>query len=381
MKQSKTFNTMPTTYAAHKTFNNNKLFLCDDVSVASNHSNHSDVDVSSESIHRHILKIKISQDDHNKIPANNKMSFVAINNKNHKINNNNNHKSCVQIISRNDYNENLCDDQKLVLKPKKAITKSEIIRMSMYRSGQCSPETSGGEDHLDSGTCSDVEANPMIFDNNNPPPLPPKTYKKNIKLSESTCSDASSASSSSDSMQYQLMSPDLIRSIQNKNNNTNLPTTLLTDIRNHSSIKSFHDEDTTSSLDDEDFDLHYSDILVCNNKNIVSNVNVVAHDDDEEYRNSDKKLNYYDDDKYYKFHINENFALNECSNSEKQSHDESDESFAGYKDIINGSSTSTIRSSKGTIRGVKNRVRNGIATFLQMQQNTVRVSSNIIHTL
>lgn len=77
----------------------------------------------------------------------------------------------------------------------------------------------------------------------------------------------------------------------------------------------------------------------------------------------------YENDKYYNFHINEYVLDQIIKDQPPKSRD--DDSFAGYKDIANG--TSTIRSSKGTVRGVKNRVRNGIATFLQMQQSNVKV--------
>lgn len=99
----------------------------------------------------------------------------------------------------------------------------------------------------------------------------------------------------------------------------------------------------------------------------------------------------YDTDKYYNFHLNENVFDNDsdtdkkskkkgvvngkdvCINgsSESELYDvESMEYFAGIKDFKNeDSSPSTIRSAKGTIRGVKNRVRAGIATFLQIQNS------------
>jgi glutaredoxin domain-containing cysteine-rich protein 1 len=52
-----------------------------------------------------------------------------------------------------------------------------------------------------------------------------------------------------------------------------------------------------------------------------------------------------------------------------------DENFAGVRVIGSeqgsNSSTSTIRSHRGTIRGVKNRVRAGIATFLRDQKTKV----------
>jgi hypothetical protein len=53
-----------------------------------------------------------------------------------------------------------------------------------------------------------------------------------------------------------------------------------------------------------------------------------------------------------------------------------DENFAGFRVLGSepgsNSSTSTIRSHRGTIRGVKNRVRAGIATFLRDQRAKVK---------
>ncbi|CAF4951947.1 unnamed protein product [Pieris macdunnoughi] len=82
---------------------------------------------------------------------------------------------------------------------------------------------------------------------------------------------------------------------------------------------------------------------------------------------------YFDTDKFYDFHLNEKqfddvsvksvSVKSECPESEM-------EYFAGIKDFKSEEAPSTIRSSKGTIRGVKNRVRAGIATFLQMQTTT-----------
>ncbi|KXJ75926.1 hypothetical protein RP20_CCG010713 [Aedes albopictus] len=109
----------------------------------------------------------------------------------------------------------------------------------------------------------------------------------------------------------------------------------------------------------------------------------------------------FENDKFYKFHINEHSTLQQQQQQQQSSNQQNgsahlngagnhscsssviddDESFAGFKDLTSG--TSTIRSNKGTVRGVKNRVRNGIATFLQMQQanikmNLVRVGSEKI---
>lgn len=88
--------------------------------------------------------------------------------------------------------------------------------------------------------------------------------------------------------------------------------------------------------------------------------------------------NYFDTDKYYNFHLNEKQfddvkSLKSVSgvsvNSESDTLSEL-EYFAGIKDYKSEEAPSTIRSSKGTIRGVKNRVRAGIATFLQIQSTT-----------
>ncbi|XP_067215342.1 dual specificity protein kinase splB-like isoform X2 [Linepithema humile] len=68
----------------------------------------------------------------------------------------------------------------------------------------------------------------------------------------------------------------------------------------------------------------------------------------------------YEDDRYYNFHVNELRDNNKNSNGE-HGVAENDECFAGYK--IHDKEA--IRSAKGTVRGVKNRVRAGIATFLQ----------------
>ncbi|EFA01871.1 glutaredoxin domain-containing cysteine-rich protein CG12206 [Tribolium castaneum] len=67
-----------------------------------------------------------------------------------------------------------------------------------------------------------------------------------------------------------------------------------------------------------------------------------------------------DTDMFYKFHLNEH--VSEDNDVPKVVEDET---FAGYKDLL-GDGAATIRSAKGTVRGVKNRVRAGIATFLQI---------------
>lgn len=72
-----------------------------------------------------------------------------------------------------------------------------------------------------------------------------------------------------------------------------------------------------------------------------------------------------DTDKFYKFH------LSEKGDDEKGGRGGDEETFAGIKDYFSRDKSSAITSAKGTIRGVKNRVKAGIATFLQIQENKV----------
>jgi glutaredoxin domain-containing cysteine-rich protein 1 len=78
---------------------------------------------------------------------------------------------------------------------------------------------------------------------------------------------------------------------------------------------------------------------------------------------------HFDTDRFYNFHLNEHVTDGKETN---HGDIENDETFAGYRDLLQDKeSSSTIRSAKGTIRGVKNRVRAGIATFLQMHDTKV----------
>lgn len=69
----------------------------------------------------------------------------------------------------------------------------------------------------------------------------------------------------------------------------------------------------------------------------------------------------HEDDSYLEFHLNEH--------DEKPPVKGDEDTFAGVRDVL--SERSAIRSAKGTVRGVKNRVRAGIATFLQIEDNKV----------
>lgn len=91
--------------------------------------------------------------------------------------------------------------------------------------------------------------------------------------------------------------------------------------------------------------------------------------DERKKESEEKKDVYIDPDSFYNFHMNEH--LNDSVVPLKTVVE--NDTFAGHKDLLMGDGASTIRSAKGTVRGVKNRVRAGIATFLQIQ-NTTKVS-------
>lgn len=81
---------------------------------------------------------------------------------------------------------------------------------------------------------------------------------------------------------------------------------------------------------------------------------------------ADRVIDMDNTDQYYSFHMNEN-VFDEVDAVAVNS-GLTDDSFAGCKTVA---TSDTIRSAKGTIRGVKNRVRAGIATFLQPKTNKV----------
>jgi glutaredoxin domain-containing cysteine-rich protein 1 len=79
---------------------------------------------------------------------------------------------------------------------------------------------------------------------------------------------------------------------------------------------------------------------------------------------------FFDTDRFYTFHLNEHLA--DIKDTVQGGDADNEETFAGYRDLLQGKeSSSTIRSAKGTVRGVKNRVRAGIATFLQLHDTKV----------
>ena len=66
---------------------------------------------------------------------------------------------------------------------------------------------------------------------------------------------------------------------------------------------------------------------------------------------------------------NQKFFLNE---NDKTDYTEDNREWVGQRNIFNMKEGDTIMSVKGTVRGVKNRVRAGIATFLQDQNRKVK---------
>ena len=66
---------------------------------------------------------------------------------------------------------------------------------------------------------------------------------------------------------------------------------------------------------------------------------------------------------------NQKFFLNE---NDKTDYTEDNREWVGQRNIFNMKEEDTIMSVKGTVRGVKNRVRAGIATFLQDQNRKVK---------
>lgn len=75
-------------------------------------------------------------------------------------------------------------------------------------------------------------------------------------------------------------------------------------------------------------------------------------------------------DSFFNFHINEHSKDSLVPLKTVVEND----TFAGHKDLLFGDGAATIRSAKGTVRGVKNRVRAGIETFLQIN-NTTKVGT------
>ncbi|XP_044734985.1 glutaredoxin domain-containing cysteine-rich protein CG31559-like [Chrysoperla carnea] len=256
-------------------------------------------------------------------------------------------------------------------------------------SGQCSPS-----DTLDSGTCSDLDMTP--------PPLPKKKNsktnlnststvsitaingKKNGDSSAEECEDSES-NVSCDSLNDGSSDLLIMESTPAKST-TILPRNLLQDIREHrNNVKN------TSTKDNVETKIIPQPPVVASVlEKTTTPAKVLINESTYEDRKKEKQDsgknnniisgNYlYETDRFYKFHLNENVFSDNVSSassslvsSPTDTIDDENECFAGYKDLLGGEVASTIRSAKGTVRGVKNRVRAGIATFLQIQQTTTK---------
>ncbi|XP_030381990.1 glutaredoxin domain-containing cysteine-rich protein CG31559, partial [Scaptodrosophila lebanonensis] len=264
---------------------------------------------------------------------------------------------------------------------------------SLVSSGQYSPcET------LDSGTGSDLESikSPGAGDDNashNGSDRPP-TLQLHLKTTKIRVNSSPSAYSLTDSEEGDVSSTGSNDSLHS--NEYTVPA------RSSTTITTSHSRRLMGSLlpdsllrdirDKRDQDQRPATTLDSNNSSLDSVVDGDGDDDDgmgaaEDYVKI-VKMNgrpmKYEADQYYTFHVNEHanfrsFGNNTTSNQLSPDYDTyslqsggggggAEDAFVGYKDVHNCSQPSTIRSSKGTVRGVKNRVRNGVATFLQLQQ-------------
>nr|XP_023017638.1 glutaredoxin domain-containing cysteine-rich protein CG31559-like isoform X1 [Leptinotarsa decemlineata]XP_023017639.1 glutaredoxin domain-containing cysteine-rich protein CG31559-like isoform X1 [Leptinotarsa decemlineata]XP_023017640.1 glutaredoxin domain-containing cysteine-rich protein CG31559-like isoform X1 [Leptinotarsa decemlineata]XP_023017641.1 glutaredoxin domain-containing cysteine-rich protein CG31559-like isoform X1 [Leptinotarsa decemlineata] len=206
------------------------------------------------------------------------------------------------------------------------------FNFGVMSSGQVSPS-----DTLDSGTCSDMDGTP-----------PPASMKKKNGVSVTLIGSHKRAPSSSsgaeidsddnesniscDSLNSGKVSPLTTPIVATKS--SLLPPTLLQDIRQRTP------KSTSPPKVDEK-----------------------SYEDRKKETEEKQEDAIIDPDMFYNFHINEHVNDSVVSNVDSVVEKET---FAGYRDIL-GDGAATIKSAKGTVRGVKNRVRAGIATFLQIQ--------------
>lgn len=299
-------------------------------------------------------------------------------------------------------------------------------------SGQCSPS-----DTLDSGTCSDLDGTPpplpkkktikssakkaisvtMISQRNgSQSELDFEDNESNISYDSLNSSEFNGSLHADESHgEYRKREKSQTESVASDgsfdraNKDSFLPQGLLRDIRDRSAKLSTIETESDSSEKNEEpsqninEDSKESKESVLTSFRLVSQVNSEHRNSKEEVSQSPTKpplitettyeerkqdkvkdlcysSHYFDTDKFYDFHLNEK-QFDEPVKSVVKSESEIAEAeyFAGIKDYKNEEAPSTIRSSKGTIRGVKNRVRAGIATFLQIQ-STTKVILTIIFT-
>lgn len=239
-------------------------------------------------------------------------------------------------------------------------------------SGQSSPS-----DNLDSGTCSDVDTGtspppPPHFSlkknpnqkNTPPPPAPPLTvHQRSGSLNSSgigvdsedednvSCDSITSSEFNGESEHALPIISAAILKCKNDNNVASATIAFQEPSQQHTKCH-------ISSYEDHEY--HFTDKLLLQQSNKVDDMR--PHNDLE------------NTDRYLSFHLNEkNFNEDE---TKQCLHD--DDTFAGFKSLMEKSvPMATIHSAKGTVRGVKNRVRAGIATFLNNNAVKVSIAYNI----
>ncbi|GJQ77335.1 hypothetical protein Trydic_g20750 [Trypoxylus dichotomus] len=230
---------------------------------------------------------------------------------------------------------------------------------SIMSSGQVSPS-----DTLDSGTCSDLDGTP--------PPLP---KKKSAGVSVTLIGGQSSMNHEGDSDNDSNISCDSLNSgdlpaevkdARSKNKaSAFLPQRLLRDIRDRSTKQTQSPE--TIKQDEEDVEDDVSKLAKLISPKIVIDQSSYQYRKQKEEQDRQNKLfanMLHNPDQFFNFHLNEHI-IDEASRAVPVKKTE-DETFAGLKNVVGCEDSKTIRSAKGTVRGVKNRVRAGIATFLQI---------------
>lgn len=233
---------------------------------------------------------------------------------------------------------------------------------SIMSSGQVSPS-----DTLDSGTCSDLDGTP--------PPLP---KKKSSGVSVTLIGGQNSVNHEGDSDNDSNISCDslnsgdlqLAKDSKSKNKaSAFLPQRLLRDIRDRSTKSTQSPETIKQDEDDGQDEVSKSSKLII--PKVVIDQNSYQFRKQKEEQDKQNKVfenMLHNPDQFYNFHLNEHL-IDETDHVVPVKKTD-DESFAGLKNVLGCEDSKAIRSAKGTVRGVKNRVRAGIATFLQINSTT-----------
>lgn len=222
-------------------------------------------------------------------------------------------------------------------------------------SGQCSPSET-----LDSGTCSDLDSASL--------PMPMKKNASTVVLGSSQHTRTGSLTSSGaevDSDNESNVSCDSLNNADlSKSDN---------EINGNDDCKVIANEQT-EEIRTTFKDVSLNELSVNREEQATTIVDECSYEErkrEKEKKSCAAEVNgsgryTYENDRFYKFH------LNECRNDPESSLEEEkcaeEECFAGFKIL----EREAIRSAKGTVRGVKNRVRAGIATFLQKPSTKVK---------